>query len=119
MPLFDQFDGAESYYATLLHELTHWTGHKSRLDRQAHKRFGDPAYAFEELVAELGAAFLCADLQLSAAPREDHAPYLAHWLKALKAAPSILMAAAGAAERACEHLHGLQASVPAPIALAA
>jgi antirestriction protein ArdC len=64
---------AETYYSTLLHELTHWTGHETRCNRQLGKRFGDDAYALEELVAELGAAFLCADLRITDEPRADHA----------------------------------------------
>jgi len=71
---------AESYYSTLCHELCHWTSHESRCHRQLGKRFGDQAYAMEELVAELGAAFLCADLRITDAPRTDHAQYLASWL---------------------------------------
>ena len=72
---FETFKDAESYYATLAHELTHWTRHPSRLNRSfGRKRFGDEGYAMEELVAELGAAFLCADLGLPPEPREDHAP---------------------------------------------
>lgn len=118
MPAFGDFENPEAYYATLLHELTHWSGGPGRIDRPKGKRFGDPAYALEELVAELGAAFLCADLCISDKPREDHAPYLAGWVKALQEQPSILMSAAGAAERACTYLHGLQASVPA-LAIAA
>src|SRR5262249_16114707 len=68
---------AESYYAILLHELTHWTGAEHRLNREYGKRFGDEAYAMEELTAELGAAFLCASLGISSEPREDHAGYIA------------------------------------------
>lgn len=73
----------EAYYATLLHELIHWTGAAHRLNRTFGTRLGDQAYAFEELVAELGAAFLCADVGLSTEPREDHAQYLASWLSVL------------------------------------
>src|SRR5690606_21102600 len=66
MPPFECFRSPESYYATLAHELTHWTKHKTRLDREfGRKKWGDEAYAREELVAELGAAFLCADLALT------------------------------------------------------
>lgn len=108
MPQFQQFESPQAYYATLLHELTHWTGALGRVERPKGARFGDPVYAMEELVAELGAAFLCADLHLSDEPREDHAAYLAHWAAALKAQPSILMSAAGAAEKACDYLHALQ-----------
>ena len=68
---------AESYFSTLCHELCHWTSPESRCHRQLGKRFGDQAYAIEELVAELGAAFLCADLRITGDPRADHAQYLA------------------------------------------
>jgi antirestriction protein ArdC len=121
MPHFETFHGAEAYYATLLHELTHWTGAPGRVERPKGQRFGDAAYAMEELVAELGAAFLCSDLRLSDTPREDHASYLANWANALKAQPSILMSAASAAEKACDYLHALQAhqAAAAPLLLAA
>jgi antirestriction protein ArdC len=77
MPPFETFRDAESHYATLAHELTHWTRHPSRLDRDfGRKRFGDEGYAREELVAELGAAFLCADLGLRLEDRADHAAYI-------------------------------------------
>lgn len=84
MPDRDLFKGTttsgatESYYAVLFHELTHWTGHQSRLDRQLANRFGDAAYAMEELVAELGASFLCADNAIANEPRPDHACYIAN-----------------------------------------
>ena len=82
MPPFESFRDAESYYATLAHEGTHWTRHPSRLDRDfGRKRFGDEGYAVEELVAELGSAFLCADLGLTPEVREDHASYIASWLE--------------------------------------
>lgn len=71
----------ENYYSTLFHELTHWTGAKHRLDRMEHKTFGDTAYAFEELVAELGAAMCCASTGVESAVREDHAHYIESWLK--------------------------------------
>jgi antirestriction protein ArdC len=80
LPHFETFRDAESYYATLAHELTHWTRHPSRHDREfGRKRFGDEGYAMEELVAELGAAFLSADLDLTPEPRPDHAAYIANW----------------------------------------
>jgi antirestriction protein ArdC len=86
LPLFETFRDAESYYATLAHETTHWTAHESRLARDfGTKRFGSEGYAIEELVAELGAAFLCADLDLTLEPREDHAAYIATWLDVLTA----------------------------------
>lgn len=84
---------------------THWTGHKSRLDRPEHKRWGDDAYAFEELVAELGAAFGCALLGLVPQVREDHAPYIAGWLRQLKADPRALVSAAAKASTAIDFLN--------------
>jgi antirestriction protein ArdC len=85
LPPFESFTDPESYYATLLHELTHWTRHASRLNREfGRKRWGDAGYAAEELVAELGAAFLCADLAITPEPRADHASYIASWLEVLK-----------------------------------
>ena len=104
MPHPEQFKNPQAYTSTLIHELTHWTGHKSRLDRLEHKRWGDDAYAFEELVAELGAAFGCAMLGLVPAIREDHAPYLAGWLKKLKADPRALVSAAAKASQAIDWL---------------
>ena len=109
MPTFEAFKDGESYYSTLLHELTHWTGHKSRLDRSFNaKRFGDNGYAREELVAELGAAFLCADLGLTPEVRDDHAAYIAHWLKALKEDKRAIFSAAAHAQRAADFLNNLQ-----------
>src|SRR6202011_2436226 len=85
MPPFEAFRDAESYYTTLAHETTHWTRHASRLDREfGRKRFGDEGYAMEELVAELGSAFLCADLDLTPEVRDDHAAYIASWIQVLK-----------------------------------
>ena len=109
MPPFEVFRDKESYYATLLHELTHWTRHKSRLGRDfGRKRFGDEGYAMEELVAELNAAFLSADLGLTPSPREEHAAYIADWLKALKNDKRAIFAAAAHAQRAADYLHQLQ-----------
>lgn len=98
----------EAYAGTILHELIHWSGHRSRLDRLKAASFGDADYATEELVAELGATFLCADLQISAEPRPDHAQYLAAWLKALKGDKRLVVRAAGAASKAVNFLHSLQ-----------
>jgi Antirestriction protein len=109
MPDFTSFKSAESYYATLAHECTHWTRHSSRLERDfGRKKWGDEGYAMEELVAELGAAFLCADLELRPLIREDHAPYIAGWLKALKEDKRAIFTAAAHAQRAADFLHGLQ-----------
>lgn len=99
---------AESYYATLLHELTHWTSAETRCNRQLGKRFGDQAYAMEELVAELGAAFLCADLAITDAPRADHAQYIDTWLQVLKADKKAIFTAASKASQAVTYLASLQ-----------
>lgn len=110
-PPFESFVDPESYYATLAHECVHWTRHPSRLDRDlGRKRWGDDGYAREELVAELGAAFLCADLGLELVPRPDHAAYLGHWLSVLKADPRALFTAAAHAQRACDFLWARQPS---------
>jgi antirestriction protein ArdC len=109
MPPFEAFRDKESYYATAMHELTHWTSHKSRLERSFDaKRFGDHGYAREELVAELGAAFLCADLGITPEIRDDHAAYLGHWLKVLKEDKRAIFSAAAHAQRAADFLNGLQ-----------
>jgi antirestriction protein ArdC len=109
MPVIEAFRDAESYYATLAHECVHWTGHESRLPRDfGGKRFGSQGYAMEELVAELGAAFICADLDLALEPREDHASYIAHWLTVLKSDNRAIFTAASHAQRAADHLNALQ-----------
>lgn len=109
MPMFESFRDAESYYATLAHETTHWTRHSSRLDRDlGRKRFGDEGYAREELVAELGAAFLCADLRLTLEDRPDHASYIGSWLQVLKDDKRAIFEASAHAQRAVDYLHGLQ-----------
>ena len=117
LPHLIAFDDAQSYYATLAHELTHWTKHPTRLDRQlGGKRFGDEGYAREELVAEIGAAFLCCDLGLPPPPRENPARYLANWLTGLEADKRAIFQAAAHAQKAADHLHGLQ---PQALAIAA
>ncbi|HVJ35176.1 MAG TPA: zincin-like metallopeptidase domain-containing protein [Terriglobia bacterium] len=119
MPRFEQFRSSEDYYSTLFHEMTHWTKAESRLNREfGRKRWGDEGYAMEELVAELGASFLCADLGLEPAttPRDDHASYLANWLQVLKNDKRAIFTAASYASKAAEYLHSLQA---APVAEAA
>jgi antirestriction protein ArdC len=114
MPDRDRFTGTEtigateSYYATLLHELTHWTGHAARLGRDLSGRFGREGYAMEELVAELGAAFLCSDLGVTNRPRLDHAAYIAHWLAVLKKDTRAIFTAASKANEARRFLTGLQ-----------
>jgi antirestriction protein ArdC len=98
----------EAYYSTLLHEEIHGSGARHRLDRQFGERFGDKAYAFEELVAELGAAFLCAHLEVTNAPRPDHAQYCANWLAVLKGDAKAIFSAASLATRAVDYLMDLQ-----------
>jgi len=96
----------------LAHEQTHRTRHPSRLDRSfGQKRFGDEGYAMEELVA-LGAAFLCATLELTPELREDHAAYVDHWLTVLKSDKRAIFTAAGHARRAADLLNGLQPQIP-------
>jgi antirestriction protein ArdC len=105
VPTFEQFTSSAGYYSTVLHECTHWTGHESRLNRLARlARFGDDAYAAEELVAELGAAFLCCELGIESEARRDHAAYLASWIRVLKADPRHLWTVASKAEDATTFL---------------
>jgi antirestriction protein ArdC len=116
MPPFECFDDAQAYYATLAHECVHWTKHPSRLDRDfGRTRFGDEGYAREELVAEIGAAFLCADLRLALTPRPDHASYIASWLEVLSHDQRFIFTAAAHAQRACDYLKGLASSSEQPL----
>jgi antirestriction protein ArdC len=108
VPHVRQFRDVAAYVGTVTHELVHWTGHPNRLARQFGQRFGDQAYAMEELVAELGAAFVCAGLNVNAEPRQDHAAYLASWLAVLKADKRALFTAASQAQRAADLLLELQ-----------
>jgi antirestriction protein ArdC len=103
-------DSTELYYSTLLHELTHWTGCKKRLDRTTGKRFADYDYAYEELVAELGAAMQCAMLNISSEPRADHVQYIQGWLKALKNDNKLIFSAAAQAQKAVDFIDQLQGS---------
>lgn len=116
LPVPEVFRDAESYAATTAHELTHWTAHPSRLNRDfGGQQFGDTGYAREELVAELGSAFLCADLGITPEPREDHASYLAHWIAVLKDDKRAIFAASAHAQKAVDFLHGLQpTAMPLP-----
>lgn len=104
LPVPSQFSDAGSYYATSVHEHAHRTGHESRLDRlKKTMRFGDNAYAYEELIAELSAAFVSADLGLPG--KLQHPEYLVHWAKTLKDAPKALMSAAGDAQKAVTYMN--------------
>lgn len=107
MPPLECFVDATRYYAVLAHEMTHWTRHATRLDRSfGRKRFGDEGYAQEELVAEIGAAFACAELGITPEVREDHAAYIGSWLKVLKNDKRAIFTAASQAQRAFEFLKG-------------
>ena len=109
MPPIEAFTDAESFYATLAHETVHWTKHPARLERDfGRKAWGDEGYAHEELVAELGSAFLCADLDLTPEVRDDHASYIASWVEVLKNDNRAIFAAAAHAQRAVDYLHRLQ-----------
>ncbi len=110
MPERGRFINAEAYYSTLLHELTHWTGHPERLNRQFGKRFGDDAYAFEELVAELGAAFTVGRLGFSEMTLEHHASYLESWLKVLRNDKTAIFSACKHASAAYDLLAELEAA---------
>jgi antirestriction protein ArdC len=111
MPPFESFRDADSYYGTLAHELTHWTSAKHRLDRNfGGHRFGSNAYAQEELVAELGSAFLCADLEISLEPREENAAYIANWLEVLQKDSRAIFTAAAHAQRAADFIHKFSAA---------
>ena len=107
MPNRDTFNDDSSYYATVLHELTHWSGAKHRLDRDLSGKFGNSKYAFEELVAELGAAFLCQDYQIQGELR--HAGYIQNWLTCLKENNQAIFKAAALAQKAADYLNGLDA----------
>ncbi len=100
MPPAALFEGYDHYYATLAHELSHWTGHGSRLGRDLKNRFGTESYAAEELVAELSAAILGAELGLPVAHLDHHASYIAHWLELLKSDDRAMLTAAAKAEEA-------------------
>jgi antirestriction protein ArdC len=106
MPDFVSFRDAESYYATLAHEMTHWTKHPARLARDlGRKSWGDAGYAAEELVAELGSSFICADLNLCNEPREENASYIANWLEVLKNDKRFIFSAAAHAQKAADYLN--------------
>lgn len=114
MPDEDLFSGTdtmtrtEGYYATVAHELTHWTAAPKRLGRELGKRFGDASYAAEELVAEIASAFLCSELGITQDTRADHAQYLAQWLKLMKDDNRAIFAAAAKASEAVAYLKRLQ-----------
>ena len=112
MPHWETFHTTDGAYSTLAHELAHWTGHPTRLNRTFGARFGDDAYAIEELTAELSAALTCATLGMDVLARTDHAAYLASWCRVLRADPNVLHTVAAAAQAATDHLASYQPSEP-------
>lgn len=102
LPLESAFADAGSYYGTALHELSHWTGHSKRLGRKLGRRFGEAAYAMEELVAEMSAAFLCAHCRLDG--QLQHASYIASWLEVLHRDKRAVFVAAAQAQKAADYL---------------
>jgi len=110
----------QRYYSTTFHELAHWTGAEARCNRSLRGRFGDEAYAAEELIAELSAAFTCGRLGIDNEPRDDHAQYLASWLKVLKNDTRAIFTAASQAQKATAFLlDRLPAPIAEPLPLAA
>lgn len=105
LPLPATFEGAGAYYATALHELVHWTGHAGRCNREFGKRFGDQAYAAEELVAELGSAFLCADCRVDG--QLQHAEYIGQWMALLERDTRAIFVAAAKAQQAVDYLRSI------------
>src|SRR6266516_555069 len=114
LPPFAAFKSADSFYNVAFHELGHWTGHKSRLDRDLRNRFGDRQYAAEELVAELAAAFLCAEFGFDNDLR--HAGYIAIWIELLKADKRAFFTAASKAQAAADYLRSLALAEPVRLA---
>lgn len=102
MPELGQFHSPGHFYSVFAHEITHSTGNVNRLKRDMAGRFGDKAYAFEELVAELGSAMICGSIGLEAKPREDHAQYIKSWLAILKNDNSFVISAASHAQKAAD-----------------
>jgi antirestriction protein ArdC len=113
MPAFAGFKGADHFYNVAFHELTHWTGHNARLDRDLRNRFGSRNYAAEELIAELGAAFLCAEFGFDGDVR--NAGYIATWVDLLKADKRAFFTACSQASKAANYLRGLALAEPAGI----
>ena len=101
-------NATQNYYSTLLHELTHWTGHKKRCDRDMQGYFGDDSYAFEELVAEIGAAVQCCILGITSTPKKESAQYLKSWIKRIKDDPDALFKASAKANQAVKFIEELQ-----------
>ena len=101
-------NATENYFSVIFHELSHWTGHKSRLDRKPNGDSSRAEYAYEELVAELGAAMCCASAGVSSVVRDDHAQYIGGWLKALKNDKKFIFSASSQAQKAVDYLYSLE-----------
>jgi antirestriction protein ArdC len=110
LPAFAAFRGADQFYNVAFHELAHWTGHKARLDRDLKGRFGQQAYAAEELIAELGAAFIAAEFSFDGDVR--HAGYIATWIGLLRSDKRAFFTAASKAQAAADYLRGLALAEP-------
>jgi antirestriction protein ArdC len=106
LPPADQFQSYEGYGAVRLHETAHWSGAEKRLNRTFGKRFGDNAYAVEELVADISSAILGAAMGLPEAQLDNHAAYLATWIKVLKADKNAILTAAAKADEAADFILG-------------
>jgi antirestriction protein ArdC len=114
MPAFEAFKGADHFYNVAFHELSHWTAHGSRLDRDLKNRFGSHNYAAEELIAELGAALLCAEFGFDGDLR--HAGYIGHWIELLKADKRAFLTACSQASKAADYLRALALVAPSEVA---
>ncbi len=112
MPKKERFNTSGDFYCTLFHEMTHWTGHHSRLERDFKGRFGDESYAFEELIAEMGSAFLFADLGLEG--NVQHDSYIASWLRVLKNDKKAIFKAATEASKAHQYILKAAGEMEAP-----
>lgn len=112
MPNKSAFDNESSYYATIFHELTHWTGHQTRCDRNLKGKYGNSEYAFEELVAEMGAAFLCAENRIQGELR--HAGYIKSWLKCLRDDSKAVFKAAALAQKAADYINAQNMAAKMP-----
>lgn len=105
-PPRNDFSSTEGFYSTALHELVHWTGHKSRLNRDMLTHKYTRSYAYEELVAEIGSLFVCSEAGIiqTAGEFQNHASYVESWLKSINENPNTIFHAASEANKACEYL---------------
>ena len=108
MPKMKDFDKAENYYSVIFHELGHSTGHSKRLDRDLTGNFGDAKYAKEELIAELGASFLCAITHIETKTLDNAASYIRTWLRALKNDEKFIFTASSSAQKSVNHILGVK-----------